>query len=1613
MQVENVKRQLIAQVVSSLQTDDTHSIPSEFVERLLDDLTREDCVDASVEGLRSTVLSIWQLCHRRQPQELCLRARHSTPADNPWGATRTAIEMVTDDSPFLVDSLCSELERWELEIHCVLHPQLAVRRDADGDLLEILPRGERQGDATNESVMYIEVDPLPSIAERLALESALRRVLNDVRAAVDDWPTMRQVAAAALHQLETTTLEMPEDELIEACEFLRWISDDHFTFLGYLEYALESRNGERYLKPVMDSGLGLSRHIPLGERARGEQPLLPPAVHFLESDQLVAITKSVAKSTVHRNVHMDIISVKRFDGRGSLIGEYRFLGLFTSMAYSITASNIPMMRRKVARVVDRTQFLAASHNAKALRHIVEHYPRDELFQTSEDDLYHFALRILELRLKPKLALLVRHDDEGRFVSCMLYVPREQHNTRMRLRTQEVLEEAFEGKVTSFATLISDGPLAQVHFQVETPHDRQPKLSVSEIEASLAAVGRSWNDRLKEPLGASEGQQEGLERWRRYRQAFPVAYQDHFDPEVAAQDIPYIEEVLATGGLCLRLYRRHSAASSRLHLRTFELAVPSPLSNFLPKIENMGLVVNTEIPYEVRPAGAANPVWVRELELQVEDFDVDPEAVQENFSEAFRRIWNGEMENDPFNQLVLRAGLQWRQVVVFRAYCKYLRQTGIVFSQRYMAECLARNPQLVRWMIELFDAYLNPAQQELEDLADHQKRLLRQLTRGLEKVKSLDEDRILGRFLNLVRSTLRTNFYQTDAEGGGKSYLSFKFDGHGVRDLPSPRPLFEIFVYSTHMEAVHLRGGKVARGGIRWSDRREDFRTEILGLVKSQMVKNAVIVPVGAKGGFVVKHPTPAGDREALLAEGIACYKTMIRGMLDITDNQRGDVILPPADTVRRDGDDPYLVVAADKGTATFSDIANQMAREYGFWLDDAFASGGSVGYDHKKMGITARGAWESVKRHFREMGRNTQTEPFTVVGVGDMSGDVFGNGMLLSEQIQLVGAFNHLHIFVDPQPDAATSFAERRRLFNLPRSAWSDYDTSLLSEGGDIYERQAKELEVSPQVKERFGLPSTTVTPAELIRAMLTASVDLLWFGGIGTYVKASHETSSTVGDWNNDEIRVDGSELHCAVIGEGANLGVTQAGRIEFALRNGRINTDFIDNSGGVDCSDHEVNIKIAFSDAIAQGQLSLEERDVLLAQMTDEVAELVLQDNYMQTHAITLSWFQKAALIDDQARLMRQLERAGLLDRKLEGLPDDATLMERKERLQGLTRPELAILLAYSKIMVYNELLDSPLPDDELLIDDLTRYFPVPMQTRYRESLLRHRLRREIIATHVTNSIINRVGPTFISRLSEETGANVSDISRAYAAVRELFDLRSLWEDIEALDDDLATEQQIRMYLESMEMIERATRWFLRHGGRPLDVSACVARYEQGIITVTAQIEHLLPSKAKQRVRGKRKRLLDRGLPRPLASRLANLDLMPSACNVARCALESKEPVEDVGRVFFLLGEHLGIDRLRRGAAQVGKLGSWQQAAVTATISDFFLHQAELARQVVSHAGKGKDRARKAFNAWRRRYSLEVERIESMIHDFESAPRIELAMLTIAERQLRQLVEHGRSTN
>jgi len=1598
---------LVEQVRAAASAGDA-AMAASLARQGLASVSLEDIEEIDAGGFTAACLELLDLARRRQPGQPAIRIFDPRCAAHPWPSHHTVIAVVTDDMSFLVDSVSGELARRELTIHRVLHPQITVRRDAAGELEEFTERqAAGEGAALHESFMLFEVDAQTAQASVVDLETALLRVLADVRVTVEDWGAMRDAARRVIAELETEPPPVDAGEVAEAKEFLRWIEDDHFTFLGFLVYGLEDEAGERFLRPQSGSGLGLWRKLPLEARARGHRPLTGQTARFLAGEELIAIAKSAQRSSVHRRVLMDVISVKRFAG-GRLVGQYRFLGLFTSVAYSVRASRIPLIRRKVERVVRRASFLPASHNAKGFRHIVETYSRDELFQISEDDLFRFGLRILDLQLRPRLSLLVRHDEAERYVSCLIFVPRDRHSTRLRRRFERILEGVFRGEVSASSTYIGDEPLAQVRFVVRVRPGEIPDYDVARIEERLADAARTWSDRLREALVAAWGEEDGLGAWKRYADAFPGSYADHGETaeEEAIADIPLIERVLERSTFALRLYRREGAAISRFHLRTFELAVPAPLSDLLPQIENMGLEVITEVPFEVRPDHASNPVWIRDFELAAEH-GVDLGAVRDKFDDAFHRVWRGEVENDPFNRLVLRAGLEWRQVVLLRAYAKYLRQIGGAFSQRYLARTLARNPAIVVQLVELFTALLDPDRAG-EDRAETARAAI---ARAFEEVKSPDEDRILRHYWNLIEATLRTNYFQTPT----KPYLALKFDATRIDDLPEPRPRYEIFVYSPEVEAVHLRGGKVARGGIRWSDRREDFRTEVLGLVKAQMVKNAVIVPVGAKGGFVVKRPPKSTDREEIQAHGVHCYKTMIRALLDVTDNLDGGRLAPPPRVVRRDDDDPYLVVAADKGTATFSDVANQVSAEYRFWLGDAFASGGSVGYDHKKMAITARGAWESVKRHFRELGHDVQAQDLTVVGVGDMSGDVFGNAMLLSEHLRLVAAFNHQHVFVDPDPDPARSFAERARLFRLPRSSWSDYDRAALSAGGAVYDRHALRIELAPEARELLQIAQDAVTPQELIRAILKAPVDLLWLGGIGTYVKASSETHAQVGDRANDEVRVDAAELQTKVVGEGANLGLTQAGRIEYALTGGRVNTDYIDNSGGVDCSDHEVNIKIVLEDAVRSGRLAGEERVELLRGMTDEVAELVLRDNYLQTQSISLTEAQGAALLDEQERLMIELERRGQLSRRLEGLPGEATLAERRQAGRGLTRPEIAALLAASKIYVYNELLDSPLPDEEQLVEDLLRYFPRPMRQRFRDEILRHRLRREIIATHVTNSMLNRVGPTFVPRMEKETGHTVSQIARAYTAARDIFDARSLWADVEKLDNQVPASLQTEMTLKSVRMLERATRWFLRYGGRafppdpprggrPLDVSGLVTRFEADIVMVAAQLEDMLPGRSRERLRRGFKRLREAGVPAALAERVAALEIQPSACDVARCAAAAGAGVERVGRIYFALGESFGFDRLLRDARKLAPGSPWQQRATMALVEDLYSHQADITCQVAAAAENGRPKA--AIELWAREHP-EVERLRQLLKDIQSTSEIDLAMLAVAERELRRLAE------
>ncbi len=1409
-----------------------------FVRRFYSHVPPEDILDRAPEDLYGAALSLWRFAETRPPGRARLRVIDPRVEEEGWRSPRTIVEIVNDDMPFLVDSVTAALAGEGFAVNLVIHPILRVERDAEGRLAALRDDAAGNGDGAGlrESFMHVEISAESGGARFDALTAALERVLGEVRAAVTGWAAMRARIQRVIADLAEEPPPLAEAERKEAADFLAWLDDANFTFLGFREYRFGA--GEGSLDIVPGSGLGIlgDDSYPVFDGLRNFATLPPDVRQFLREPRLLLITKSNRRARVHRPVHMDAICIKSFDAEGRAIGERLVVGLFTSLAYSRSPRAIPLLRRKVERTLERAGFDPASHDGKALLHILDTYPRDELFQIGEDELLETAMGILHLQERQRIALFVRRDPFERFVSCLVYVPRERYDTALRQRFAAILERAFSGTIETFNAQLDESVLGRVHFIVRTTPGRFGAIDAAAIERDLAEAGRSWADRIGEALGRAKGEAAGSALLRRYADAFPTAYRERFGGAAGVADIERLEELQHGAPIAVTLYRAPDGDDRELGFKIYRLATPVPLSEVLPVLEHLGLKVITETPYAIAPAGSA-AAWMQDFSLIMPSGEVDVARDRARFEEAFLRLWSGSMESDGLNRLVLMAGLDWRQVVVLRLYVKVLRQAGSAYSQAYMEDALSAYPAIARNLVALFERRFDPKREKGRD-AD-QAKVVAAIERDLDAVQSLDEDRILRSFLLLVRKSLRTNYFQRDAAGEPKPYLSVKLLSREIELLPLPRPLYEIYVLSPRVEGVHLRGSKVARGGIRWSDRKEDFRTEILGLMKAQMVKNAVIVPTGSKGGFVVKRP-PA-SREAFQAEGVECYKTLLRGLLDITDNFQGARIVPPRDVVRHDADDPYLVVAADKGTATFSDIANGVSAEYGFWLGDAFASGGSVGYDHKVMGITARGAWEAVKRHFREVGSDIQTSDFTAVGVGDMSGDVFGNGMLRSAHTKLIAAFDHRHVFLDPDPDPATSFAERRRLFALPRSSWADYNAKLISKGGGVFERSRKSIALSPEIAARLGLTAEKLTPAELVQAILKAPVDLLWFGGIGTYLKAAAERHAEVGDRANDALRIDAEEIRAAVVGEGANLAVTQRGRVAYALKGGRINTDAIDNSAGVDTSDHEVNIKILLDAVVAAGDLTVAQRHALLQEMTDAVAELVLADNYLQTLALSLAEAQGTARLDEQLRTIRALERSGELSRAVEFLPDDDTLVARAASGRGLTRPELAVLMAYVKNTLVDALGDSDLPDDPQLLPCLLGYFPPLLVERFPRAIAAHRLRREIVATVVANDLVNRGGITFLQEMRERTGRSAGDVARAYAIVKEIFAFGPLWAAVDALDNKVAASVQAEMLLTGGRLMERATAWFLR--GRSLDIRAQIDAFRPRIAELAEHIVETLP--------------------------------------------------------------------------------------------------------------------------------------------------------------------------
>ncbi len=1607
---DSAKKKLVRRVVDRVKHGRGGSAAARFVEEFYRHVAPEDVVALGEDTLRGAALSAFSQLQARRPGGLQLRVFNPDPERDGLDIRHTVVEIVTDDIPFLLASVTAELNRTNVAVHLAIHPVLGVKRDSKGKLIEICHRDEAPAECQAESVMQLHIDHHTRADDRTAIEQRLRGVLRDVAVAVADWPKMRRKVVDTIGEIESTRPPELVEDADETISFLRWLESDHFTFLGYREYRFVTDGDKTRIEIAPDSGLGVLRKdsVTVYEGLLELEELPADMASFLRRPELLTVGKSNRRATVQRSVHMDTVALRRFDADGNVVGGRLFAGLFTSTVYTSPPRLIPFLRRKVDAILEESDLDPHSHDGRGLLHVLETLPRDELFQIDAKTLLQTSLGILRLGERQRVAMFVHPDPLGRWVSLLVYVPRDRFDTRLRQRLTAIVCDGFGGTLNSFHTSISDEPLARVHFNVRTVPGAEAPHSPAEIEELLAEAARDWREDVCDHLVEILGAEEGREVFQRYGDAFPIAYRQRCQAIEAVSDIEHIGATLATGANVFDVFQPRNAAPHELRLKLYRRDSAQPLSDVLPVLENMGVRVIDEIPHRVVPSDVPHVVWVHDFGLELTDRrKVDLHQVKELFEETMQGVCRGDIENDGFNALVLSAGLSARRIVVLRGYCKFLLQAGIPFSQSYMESTLASHPAIARHIVELFESLFDTdgAGPDGENGAAAT-RLRKKIERALEDVASLDEDRILRRFANAVTSTLRTNYFQKNDEGGDKTYVSFKIDSRALDELPAPRPFVEIFVYSPRVEAVHLRGGKVARGGIRWSDRREDFRTEVLGLMKSQMTKNAVIVPVGAKGGFVVKNPPTEGGREAVQREGIACYQTMMRGMLDITDNLVDEEVVPPDQVVRRDGDDTYLVVAADKGTASFSDIANGIAEEYGFWLGDAFASGGSAGYDHKEMGITARGAWESIKRHFREMGVDAMKSDFTCVGVGDMSGDVFGNGALYSKHMQLVAAFNHLHIFVDPNPDPGKSFAERKRLYEMGRSSWSDYDRKLISRGGGVFERSAKSIRVSATMRKLFGLgKKSTVTPNELIRAILQCEVDLLFFGGIGTFVRAGHESEAEVGDRANDAVRIRGREVGARIIGEGANLAITQRGRIEYALAGGRINTDFIDNSAGVDCSDHEVNIKIPLRRAMESGKLTRPKRDKLLKEMTDEVAALVLRDNYRQSSALSEAERQSAVLLDDHARFLAALEKEERLDRAVEFLPTAEEIDERRADGNGLTRPELAVLLAYAKIVLFEEVLESDLPDDRHLADGVGGYFPGPMCRRFTDFLHTHPLRREITATYVANTIVNRTGPAFVSSIQERTGAPSPRIAGAYLVSRVVYRAADLWAAIDDLDDSIDAELQTEMRLDVLALMKHSTVWFLRNAQQGVDIGEVVDAYAPSVEVIEKNLDRVIPASRKQSRDQRAAYYSKKGAPNGLARQVANLDVLAAACDIARIAAEAKIDVSDAATAYYELGDRIGADWLRQSSASLVIEGDrWRKAAAMGLIDDLYSVQADLTAALVA-AEKSAAAKPDRIDAWLGSHGHALDRLEGVVADLRSSPRIDLPMLSVAAADMRAL--------
>jgi glutamate dehydrogenase len=1600
---DKARATLIREAAGSMQPGKT---PRAFAELLFDRTNIEDLANYGASALAFLAEQAWEHVQQRTAGNADIRVINPMMPD---GREISVLEVLNDNMPFLFDSTMAELAEQGVEVTLVAHPIIAVERDEQGKLLrfygETLTEGAK-GD--RESLIHLHIARLDSDADRQKLIEGLAKALDDVRACVTDWRAMRARVEQAIKTFNSNPPPLPIDEIAEANQFLQWLCANNFTFLGLREYRF-SPDTDASDEISTGEGLGILRDPDVKVLRRGTDMVVmtPEIREFMREPTVLMVVKANVNSRVHRRVRMDHVGIKLYTPDGRLEGELRLVGLFTSGAYTRSARQIPYVRHKVAQVLERAGFDPDSHSGKAVLHILEEYPRDELFQVDVETLYNFVMEILMLYERPRVRTLARADKFDRFVSILVFIPREKYDTDVRARVGAFLAQIYKGTLAASYVSFPEGSLARVHYIIARYEGTTPVVERATLEAEITAIAATWGDKLRAALATSTDGMRARMLASRYAQAFSGGYTEVFGTSQAIADIGTVEKLTPARPVAISVCRIEGEDNpTRFGLKVFSRDAPLSLSYRVPVIENHGLRVVNERTYQIVPRAmpAPAPVWLHDM--TIETSDGKPIMISAEFGRrleaSIMAVVGDRAESDGYNALILRTALSWREISAIRALSRYLRQIRTPFSQDYMWETLRNNTAITASIVALFQARFDPRLVTTDaERSAREATLLAEIEEQLKSVVSLDEDRILRHFTNLVQASIRTNLWQIGQDGHPQPVISFKFDARKIEDLPAPRPLYEIFVYSPRVEGIHLRFGKVARGGLRWSDRPQDFRTEILGLVKAQQVKNAVIVPVGAKGGFVPKRLPPPSNRDAWMAEGTETYRIFVRSLLELTDNLDGDIIVPPDDTVRHDGDDPYLVVAADKGTATFSDIANAISAEKGHWLGDAFASGGSQGYDHKKMGITARGAWEAVERHFRELGTDIRTMPFTAAGVGDMSGDVFGNGMLLSPATRLVAAFDHRDIFIDPSPDPGISHAERLRVFNLPRSSWQDYNKSLISVGGGVFSRSLKAIPLAPKVRVLLDLDKPEATPFEVMRAILKARVDLLWFGGIGTYIRASGESDDQVGDRANDPIRVTGADVRARVIGEGANLGVTQRGRIEATQKGIKLNTDAIDNSAGVNTSDVEVNIKIALARPEREGRLSPSDRNSLLAAMTDEVGTLVLRNNYLQTLALSLAERKGVAETGFLARLMQSFEQRGLLSRAVEFLPDDAAITERTRRGQPLTRPELAVLLAYAKLTLYDDLLVSAAPDDPYLARELSQYFPRELQDKFPDSVKAHRLRREIISTNLANAVINRGGPACVVRLIDETGADVPTIVMAFVAVDESYGLKRLNDAIDGLDTRIDGQLQLSLYAAIQDLLLSRMVWYIRNVDFSTGLSAVISRFGPGIHQIAAGLDKALPVDLQAGRSKRRQDLTDAGVPAELAGELADLDTLVSAPDIATVAERTNRAIGDTATTFFAAEANFHLDRIIAAARGVPANDFFERLAIDRAIDQIAGAERRLVADMLATGQSGQQAAENWVAA-----HPEATRIRRSVEEI-AASGLTLAKLTVAANSLGDLVK------